>query len=1275
MRWMGLVLVAGLAGCSCGEEPLHHVPGANCIIDDRGGFCQAGHCTLIVKPGALARSTEFILSEDPKPATLIGDVIGDRLCTVGPEGIGLAFLLPAQLRLGYQQAEVPPGLREDELLAFVVNGSRQNLQPGGLQDVTADEVEVPVLAPLSAGLTAVPKAPAVKEEIGLDRFPIGDPASYYRNLSRQPILAAFFDGKRFYLGNGPRVLIWSNGIPADPASPPDLVLGKPDLVTDVPEASASSIVGVVAGLWSDGARLAVSAGNRVLIWNRVPEQSYAAADLVLGQDDFRGGEANRGGLPDASSLFSPDDIASDGTRLAVADSSNNRVLVWNSFPVLNNQPADLVIGQPSLGSNTARVGAIPLQQSRGVYFDAQHFLVDSTFGASCVFGITGFPSSSNPAFDFTIGPNSAAKRVDGAYSSPSGMSRIGPAGLALRDLAGSRVSIWESVPTEATAPPDIILGKPDGVLGGIELGGVSASSLVSTNVAAGVFADEHLVLVPDGARLLIWSNLPAHHYAPADLVIGQPAFTTAEVGVDYRGISRATLAHPTGIAARAGKVVVADRSNNRVLIYSATATTGAAVVLGQVDGAHYSPNRDFHQVSAASLNAPSDVAFDGTRLVVADAGNQRVLIWNALPSVDGAPADLVLGQASFTENKPNRGHIDADQDGDFDASADSLFYPAGLAIDGDTLYIADTFNHRVLAFRPFPTQSGAPATKVLGQADFEANDPNRGLGWFVRSGQSFALPLGLAIGDRGRLYVADQENNRVLGFDDPVGADDLADAIFGQVNVTANASPSYLGGGNLGYPQSETAFVTDATSLRRPSDVSVVGGRIFVSDTSNHRVVAYAETATRAPVTAQLILGQQSPSARSVDAGGLSERSLEAPAGVAGDVDRLWVSDTNNHRVLRFDLASLTSTPAASAVLGQVDFLGDRINGSATAKDVLDRPSGVARDSSGQLWIADRGHHRVLAYKDGAFVLALGQKNLDRALVNSGIPVDGRTLAQPSDLWTDGRRLVVVDRDNHRVLIWKALPTATFTAADVVIGQSDLGGHEMNGGRGPLSPGRDTLLAPEGVGSDGQRLYIADTGNNRVLVYDAFPETSGAPASSVLCQASFAANLPNRGLAALDADRCAQPSDVTPVGTELYVADSQNHRVLIFRAGEDTAHRVLGQADMLSRATSNAAGGIDLSTLQNPSSVASDGQNLFVVDLGNHRILIYDREPSTNGQAADRVLGQPNGTLGVSTSDRASLRVPSRILVESLSFHRTLVTVADAGKDRLVVFEGVARLE
>ena len=109
------------------------------------------------------------------------------------------------------------------------------------------------------------------------------------------------------------------------------------------------------------------------------------------------------------------------------------------------------------------------------------------------------------------------------------------------------------------------------------------------------------------------------------------------------------------------------------------------------------------------------------------------------------------------------------------------------------------------------------------------------------------------------------------------------------------------------------------------------------------------------------------------------------------------------------------------------------------------------------------------------------------------------------------------------------------------------------------------------------------------------------------------------------------PQGVWIQNGKLYVADTQNNRVLIFNqiptSNGAAADVVLGQPNIttfvepdLTQQTNNATA----SLLLNPVSVTSDGVHLFVTDLGYNRVLIWNSIPSTNAAPADVVVGQPD---------------------------------------------------
>jgi uncharacterized protein (TIGR03437 family) len=120
-----------------------------------------------------------------------------------------------------------------------------------------------------------------------------------------------------------------------------------------------------------------------------------------------------------------------------------------------------------------------------------------------------------------------------------------------------------------------------------------------------------------------------------------------------------------------------------------------------------------------------------------------VLIYNSIPTQSGAPANVVVGQPDFAGSDPGN-------------TQTTLNFPRYAYSDGTRLLIVDSGNNRILIYNQIPTQNGAAADVVLGQADF------LGLLESCASG-NFAVPYAAA-GSNGMLFVSDGFNRRILGF-------------------------------------------------------------------------------------------------------------------------------------------------------------------------------------------------------------------------------------------------------------------------------------------------------------------------------------------------------------------------------------------------------------------------------------------------------------------------------------------------------------------------------
>ncbi len=417
-----------------------------------------------------------------------------------------------------------------------------------------------------------------------------------------------------------------------------LVIGQDSFTRQNPNPSRE-VIGSAAGVATAGDRLFIAEGNRVgagpvnnraLIYNQlsgflppVDEQlrqdttcpvCVGLPDVVLGQPDFDTFTSSTDGLNN------PSGIASDGIRLAVADTNNNRVLLWNAIPATHNTPPDVVLGQPDMA---------------------------------------GFAPD----------------------TSPSGMR--GPQGLWLSDgklfvadTQNSRVLIWNSIPSANGQAPDIVLGQPD-------LNSRPEPDLTQSNYEpdARNMLDPVSVTVNNGKmfvadlgfnRILIFLSIPTANHAPADVVIGQPDFTS-----DFANDSE-NLCEPIGPLDDDGSI-----SENETPPTNVPPLFPLPPVLGEID-----PDEVFYpRRCEKTLNFPRFALSDGERLFVADSGNDRILVYNEIPTENAAAADIVIGQPNFVQLTESDG-------------PGSVRSPTALAHDGTNLYVADPFTRRILVFTP-----------------------------------------------------------------------------------------------------------------------------------------------------------------------------------------------------------------------------------------------------------------------------------------------------------------------------------------------------------------------------------------------------------------------------------------------------------------------------------------------------------------------------------------------------------------------------------------------
>ena len=228
-------------------------------------------------------------------------------------------------------------------------------------------------------------------------------------------------------------------------------------------------------------------------------------------------------------------------------------------------------------------------------------------------------------------------------------------------------------------------------------------------------------------------------------------------------------------------------------------------------------------------------------LYVSDALNARVMLFPSMQTIS-PPPQAVAGTPGASG-----------------VGLSALTAPAGIAVDSQqNLYIADTYNHRVVFWQPNSTFG-----ILIAGTGSPANDS-----W------SLNYPRGLfLLESRSILYVADSENHRIQSY-------------------ALNGSPPYegitvAGGGGVGAGNHQ---------LNQPADVWVsrITGTIFIADTSNSRIQRWSPAATSGVTLA----------GDSNGVAGMSDARLSYPNGLTinRNETRLYVSDSGNQRVQRFDL-------------------------------------------------------------------------------------------------------------------------------------------------------------------------------------------------------------------------------------------------------------------------------------------------------------------------------------------------------------------------------------
>ncbi|WP_018505876.1 NHL domain-containing protein [Parafrankia discariae] len=306
---------------------------------------------------------------------------------------------------------------------------------------------------------------------------------------------------------------------------------------------------------------------------------------------------------------------------------------------------------------------------------------------------------------------------------------------------------------------------------------------------------------------------------------------------------------------------------------------------------------------SAALNGPFGMVADWAgNIYVADFDNNRVRRITA----DGTITTVAgTGEAGFSgDGGP--------------ATRAQLRQPAAVALDAaGNILIADTFNQRIRRVDP-----AGIITTVAGKDD-------RGFGGDGVPATEATLwyPGGVVADPTGNIYIADSGNNRIRR----VGTDGIIQTVAGGDGEGAFGDGGPAADALLAFPIS--------VAMDRP-------GRLYIADSGNNRVRRIGLDGVIETVAGTGLPGY------SGDGGPATRATLRSPRGVAVDArGTIFVTDRTNRRIRRVDPSGIITTVAGTAHPGRDE---------SVDPDAMSPDGPVALDPTGDVFVADRRHNRVL---------------------------------------------------------------------------------------------------------------------------------------------------------------------------------------------------------------------------------------------------------------------------------------------------------------------------
>jgi hypothetical protein len=458
---------------------------------------------------------------------------------------------------------------------------------------------------------------------------------------------------------------------------------------DFNDAGGSLLFNHQTGIATDGTHLVLADrnNNRILIWNELP-QGNEEADIVLGQENFETNSPGEG----LNEFNWPIAVFTDGTHLVVADTYNDRILVWNSWPMENGEAADFAIKSSNI------------RWPWGVWTDGEKLIISST-GTSKILIWNDFPSE-NTEEDIVL--------TSDDIGTPRNVMSDGT-NLAVGDHNAFSTEhgtfFWSEFPTKDDQPYDFYVENPKFMGEDTDMG---------AEIYGGAFTDDGAFIAIAHTGLFLWEGFPKDEEDTADITFDAFEYD----GGDASSIAIAddivyvSLSNGNRIVGFDG-IPSEDREPDFVIgapdIYTNTYASNYFITnpVPASDGEHLFVSSDYDKTLSVWKQLPDEsnahpdyvyhnvggwdnALYENNFIIVGGNRKDTVYIWNDLP----------LGQEPDTILQGEIGNVEFKE-------------LTGVALDEKYLYIADKQANKVYVWEGIPGEKDDPVYTL------ESSEPTR----------------------------------------------------------------------------------------------------------------------------------------------------------------------------------------------------------------------------------------------------------------------------------------------------------------------------------------------------------------------------------------------------------------------------------------------------------------------------------------------------------------------------------------------------------------------